>query len=298
MARFKSELSWSVSRDRLFNECRRAYYYNYYASWGGWDKKSDEFTRKAYILKNIRNIDAWIGDIVHQIIKWIISSKLYGNVITLDDARKKSKQMLMRTWEQSRSQEWKKNIKNNLNLFEHYYNCEPERVVLMEKMQKVVNSLRNFYNSGLMEFFLKLPKENFLTIDELDSFLFKGTKVFAVPDFAVREEQYIIYDWKTGKPYDKDVFQLSFYKMYAESKWKASPENIKLIPVYLGSEEVSLTPVSAVPLEEIKTYIVNSIKDMKSVLYDIENNLANIELCAKTENAWTCKRCKFQEICS
>jgi len=298
MARFKSELSWSVSRDRLFNECRRAYYYNYYASWGGWDKKSDEFTRKAYILKNIRNIDAWIGDIVHQIIKWIISSKLYGNVVTLEDARKKSKQMLMRTWEQSRSQEWKKKVKNNLNLFEHYYNRELQREVLMGKMQKVVNSLRNFYNSGLMEFFLKLPKENFLTIDELDSFLFEGIKVFAVPDFAVRDEQYIIYDWKTGKPYDKDVFQLSFYKMYAESKWKTSPENIKLIPVYLGSEEVSLTPISAVPLEEIKCYIVNSIKDMKSVLYDIENNLANIELCAKTENAWTCKRCKFQEICS
>ncbi len=297
MAKFKSELTWSVSRDRLFNECRRAYYYNYYASWGGWSKDSDKFARKAYLVKNIRNIDAWIGDIVHQIIKWILSTKLYGNDISLEDARKKAKQMLMRTWEQSRSQAWKKNIKNNLNLFEHYYNCVPEREALTQKLQKVVNSIKNFYNSGLIDFFSKLPRENFLTIDELDSFLFEGTKIYAVPDFAVLDGQYIVYDWKTGKPYDKDIFQLSCYTLYAERKWKADYVNVKLVPVYLGAEEVSFSPVQAVSSEEIKSYIINSINDMKSVLFDIEKNLANIELCPKTDNEWTCRRCKFQEIC-
>ena len=56
MADFKNEFSWSYSRDNLFQECKREYYYNYYGSWGGWEKnKADEITRTLYVLKNLQN---------------------------------------------------------------------------------------------------------------------------------------------------------------------------------------------------------------------------------------------------
>ena len=52
MGTLVNELSWSVSRNSLFSECRRAYYYNYYGSWGGWEANTSATTRKFYILKS------------------------------------------------------------------------------------------------------------------------------------------------------------------------------------------------------------------------------------------------------
>lgn len=305
MAKFKSEFSWSFSRNSLFRECRRAYFYYYYASWGGWDRNVNVFIRRAYILKNIRNTDAWIGDIVHQVIKWILESKINctpnlfndKGIMSHTQAVLKAKKMLSLTWEQSRSRQWEKNVKNNLNLFEHYYDIEMDRDILASKLQKVTKSLRSIYSGGFLDSLDQIAKDGFLTIDELDSFDFEGTKLYAIPDFAVRNNGYILYDWKTGKPYDKDVLQLSCYILYAMSKWKANPSDIKIIPVYLAQDGELFEAIKPVELEEVKNYIRDSIKEMKSVLIDLENNKTDIKNCPKMDNTIICKRCRFKEIC-
>ncbi len=307
MKKLKNQLTWSFSRNRLFIECRRAYYYHYYASWGGWDAGADEFHRKAYILKNIRTIDIWIGDIVHQVIKWILEN-MAGDPTTLfkngrnvpyEEAVKTAKKLLIKTWEQSRSKQWKNNIKHNLNLFEHYYGYEPTREELRVKLEKVSVSIRNFYQFGLWEKFSKLPRENFLSIDKLDSFDFEGVRVFAIPDFALRNEQeYFLYDWKTGKQNEKDVWQLSCYQNYAIDKWRVSAEQIRIVPVYLTQTEAVPSAIKAIEPEKIKDYIRQSLKEIRSILVDSQENKADIKQCPKTDDTWRCKRCRFQEICT
>ncbi|MFH1767681.1 MAG: PD-(D/E)XK nuclease family protein [Candidatus Omnitrophota bacterium] len=297
MAKLNNELTWSFSRDRLFKECRRAYFYHYYASWGGWEEGAGELARKAYVLKNMRSIDAWIGDVVHQIIKWILESKIAGEDISFEAASLKAKQLLTRTWEQSRAKLWMKNVKYNLNLFEHYYNREPTREDLVPKLQKVTASIRNLYQSGLLELLSKLARESFLRIDELDSFCFENVRVFAIPDFALKHDGYILYDWKTGRPTDKDVLQLSFYTLYAAYKWQAQSGQIKIIPAYLTEENVSLKPIEALPEEAVKKYVSDSLDQMREVLSEIATNKADISFFPKTDKAWRCKNCKFKEIC-
>ena len=81
MEKLENILTWSVSRDRLFNDCRRAYYYHYYLAWGGWDFAAPELSRKAYLLKNIQGIDAWIGDSVHKVIKRVLESTASGKKV-------------------------------------------------------------------------------------------------------------------------------------------------------------------------------------------------------------------------
>ncbi len=307
MKKLKSELTWSFSRDRLFNECRRAYFYHYYASWGGWEAQANTFCRKAYILKNVRSIDAWIGDIVHQVIKWILESRVgdsttlfkEGRDISHDQAVKTAKNLLTKTWEQSRGKKWEENVKQNLNLFEHYYGHEPNREQLKIKLEKVANSIRNFYKSGLAEKFSKLSVENFLSIDNLDSFDFEGTRAFAIPDFAIREDNnYLLYDWKTGKRNEKDTLQLSCYSLYAIKKWQVSEKQIKIIPAYLAQDEFLPSSVEAIAPEQIKDYIRKSIERMRNILVDVKSNKADVNNCPKTEDARHCQRCKFQEICS
>ncbi len=73
MSDFKNEFSWSVSRDSLFKECRRKYYYNYYGSWGGWDKNHrDKTTRILYVLKSLQNRWQWKGSTVHHEIEKVL----------------------------------------------------------------------------------------------------------------------------------------------------------------------------------------------------------------------------------
>ncbi len=297
MGTIKNMLTWSFSRDRLFKECRRAYYYQYYASWGGWDSQADESVRKAYILKNVRNIDIWVGDIVHQIIKWILQARITGTSVSCEDALKKSKILLRRTWEQSRSKAWMKNVKHNLNLFEHYYNCEPAQEELAAKLQKVTSSINNIYSSGLIKWFFSLPQENLVRIDEFDNFDFEGIKIFAIPDFVVKDNGYILYDWKTGKPADSDLTQLSCYALYAANKWGVLPEEIKIVPVYLSGEHAKLGLTKALSADEIKDYIRSSLKEMKDTLVDINENKINLDKCTKTNDSWRCRNCKYQEIC-
>ena len=293
MKELKSELTWSFSRSRLFEECRRAYYYHYYASWGGWSENSDEFVRKAYILKNMRNINIWVGDVVHQIIKWIFESKN----ISCEEALKKSKQLLVRTWEQSRSKAWLKNPKNNLNLFEHYYNCEPERDTIAKQLKKVARSIRNVYESGLFEYFSSLPPQNILSIDTMDHFIFEGIKAFAVPDFAIKDRKYVLYDWKTGKKSDKDIRQLSCYVLYAVNKWSIDSQDIQIVPVYIAQEKAGIDAFENIDIDEVRSRIACSISEMKKVLIDIESNKADIALCPKTDDSWRCVNCRFKEIC-
>lgn len=297
MAVLKSELTWSFSRNRLFGDCRRAYFYHYYASWGGWDKFAPELARKAYMLRSIQSVDAWIGDIVHEIIKWVLESRTRAELITYEQATLKAKGLLLKTWEQSRAKLWQDSPKHNLNLFEHYYNRDSSREVLGAKLEKVLTSLKNFYSCGLLESLQSLSKEDFLSVDELDTFDFQGVKVFAVPDFALRSNGYSLYDWKTGKPSENDLMQLSCYVLYAMAKWNASADAIKIIPVYLADTSVSLVPKAPKPLDEVRNYIQKGIEDMRACLSNEAENKADIVNFPRTEEAWRCRNCKFQEIC-
>ena len=64
----QNTFSWSVSRDNLFRECLRKYYFSYYGYWGGWQQDAPERTRMIYILKQLKNRPIWIGQVVHSCI--------------------------------------------------------------------------------------------------------------------------------------------------------------------------------------------------------------------------------------
>ena len=52
----QNEFSWSSSRARSFSTCKRKYYFQYYGHWGGWLSKSDDLTKKIYLLKKMKTL--------------------------------------------------------------------------------------------------------------------------------------------------------------------------------------------------------------------------------------------------
>src|SRR6476659_5684864 len=64
-----NEFSWSKSREGIFNECKRRFWFQYYGSWAGWEPEADARARDIYVLKQLRTRHIWIGNIVHEAIE-------------------------------------------------------------------------------------------------------------------------------------------------------------------------------------------------------------------------------------
>ena len=67
MADLVNELVWSHSRSKAFAGCKRAYWFNYYGSWGGWDAAAPTDVRDAYVQKKLTTRAMWTGTVVHQV---------------------------------------------------------------------------------------------------------------------------------------------------------------------------------------------------------------------------------------
>src|SRR5262245_5696181 len=82
----QNEFSWSLSRDRVFRDCARKYYYAHYGMWGGWDRRADARTREIYVLKNLKTRQMWAGIVVHDAVRRSIRLLRNGQaVLPADD---------------------------------------------------------------------------------------------------------------------------------------------------------------------------------------------------------------------
>ena len=98
MADLQNEFSWSTSRHEKFVECRRAYYYAYYGSWGGWEAAPGSSVRELYVLKKLSSRWQWAGSVVHEAIRQLLErAKLRGEFTPVDA-------LVQRTRERARAQ--------------------------------------------------------------------------------------------------------------------------------------------------------------------------------------------------
>ncbi|MCD6134526.1 MAG: PD-(D/E)XK nuclease family protein [Candidatus Omnitrophica bacterium] len=299
MADFKNELSWSFSRDRIFRECLRQYYYYYYAAWGGWERNASLLSRKAYLFKNMKNLDLWAGDVSHQIIEWVIRGKKQHTSISLSAALAKAEKIFYQGIEQSANQMWRYNIKGSLNLFEHYYENKSLNDLGKEKFEeKIAKSIKRFYDLGILEKLEDAEGEDYLSLEELRSFYYSGVKIYIKIDFAIKRDGLVyLYDWKTGRESYQDRLQLQAYAFYAQKSWGVEYSAIRLYPVYLTQDDFSLKAIANISPQELTDYIDKSLKAMKERLVDVDNNQAVIDNFVPQRQQYRCRHCFFKELC-
>src|SRR5512138_3464475 len=98
MAQLTNDFTWSKSRHEKFEECLRAYYYQYYGSWGGWEAAHGSEVRELYVLKKLSSRWQWAGSVVHDALKQLLRrARATGSFRPLDD-------MLLRTRDRARRQ--------------------------------------------------------------------------------------------------------------------------------------------------------------------------------------------------
>ncbi len=300
MGDLKNEFSWSVSRNRIFRDCHRAYYYRHYGSWGGWDPKGDPAAREAYVLKNLGNRYTFAGQVVHETVADVLNRHRYGREVGPEEAKQSALGMLRKGFQESRSGQYRLRPKRAVGLFEHEYAEDLSDEEWQRMRNRVFTCLDNFFASKVREVILETRIENWLPIDSLDSFEFEGTKVYVAPDFALTNDQgnALLIDWKTGRPGEgHDRMQLVCYGLFARDKWGVDPRRSIGELHYLLTDDVDIVTLDEAALAEGTAHMRDSIREMKALLTDPDENTARIERFAQTADRAVCARCNFRRLC-
>ncbi|MBR0459759.1 MAG: PD-(D/E)XK nuclease family protein [Victivallales bacterium] len=305
----KNELTWSVSRANLFQECPRAYYYNYYGSWGGWDFNAPAEARLLYTLKNIQTMILWAGGIVHELIKGALEKARETGVLpdvpTLQEA---ASQLMNSQWLDCIHGRWRERPKST-NLDELYYGNGKQFGTLTRLprsatdpiRERVQECLASFVHAPIVQEILATPAQQWVTIDTLDTFELEGIKIYCAIDFAFYDKEGFlnIIDWKTGNEYSDTLqHQLACYALYAMQKWNVPFDKIRLQGVILrDGGRTSFHNITQGMLDMTRKKILISHKAMKDILADPDNNLAQEQDFEPRPAERHCLRCNFRQVC-
>jgi hypothetical protein len=304
MAQLQNEFSWSKSRHEKFEDCRRAYFFAYYGSWGGWEAPAGSPVRELYVLKKLSSRWQWAGSLVHDALKRALArAKGTGELPPLERVLEQTRAKARAEWAGSREKSYWREASRIVGLVEHEYG-EPVADADWKRLyeQVIEGSLRAFWASEVLDEIRRTPRDRWLTVDELDSWEFEGTKIWVAVDFAYRDGDGRIHvlDWKTGKERGVDHVQVGIYALYAARKWSVAVDSVMGGLVYLvgngGAERVSVA-ADQPALDACTAAMRGSIAAMKAALEDPGRNLAREESFPKLESREECRRCPFRRPC-
>lgn len=294
------EKSWSLSKQNVFDECKRKYFFKTYAHWKGWEPDASEFTRKAYLLNKLQNIYALLGQAVHDEVKKAILNKKIQKALSIKDIREK----LNEAWKDSINNraDWERWPKEFTMLQEIYYG---NKSFLRQNSSKITKRaevcIENFSGS---EVFKRIKNSEFqiLEVDEdFPSFKYNGVRVFSIIDFLYKTDKNSIYivDWKTGRPNEaKDKSQLKLYTIYVLEKYKnADLSNIKCVNEYLLTGDRAVHEFSEKEIANTKKYIEKSISEIDKYCEDPQLNKPKDISFFKKNPGRRCNYCEFLELC-
>ncbi|MBA2175081.1 PD-(D/E)XK nuclease family protein [Halobacillus locisalis] len=301
------ELSWSLTRHKTMLTCLRKYAYDYYTSHNGWLSSADTLAKQAYRLKKITNLEMHFGSVVHDLIFQAIQNVLQGREIPSEEAMVDNvRHHLNRGFVESTRKEhlWWNRPKHYTMLHEIYYsqtNTLPEAKVnkITERLQSTV---KNFFASQSFADVLNQEDMQFIDSEKFRFMKADGVKVFIVMDLVykdLRENKWVIVDWKTGKKSDEDRNQLALYALYLQQKYNIdSIKDIVIRNEYLLDGTHIEHQLEEQDLINVQHLYQISIERMKEYLNDTSRNeplpLTSFPM---QDDPRVCSRCNYQELC-
>jgi hypothetical protein len=293
-----NEFSWSRSRDNVFQECRRRYYYQYYGSWGGWSPDADPAARTLYVLKQLGTRQMWAGRLVHEAVERSLMALRAGHALSELSLIDATVQQMREEWKGSRLAVYREAPKRT-GLFEHEYGVPVKDGEWQALRDHVIRCLRNFHRLPLLADIKRTPTDRWILLEDIGSFEFEGTRVFSAPDFGYWNQagRLQLVDWKTGGGGEDASLQLGGYALYALDVLRVDLPRVDLLEVNLREGTVAAHPWDAISLDRVREHIRLSVRSMKAYLKDAERNLAEETNFEKTENLKLCRWCNFRGVC-
>src|SRR5690625_4188354 len=145
MARLENRFSWSKSRHETFTTCPRRYYYNYYGSWGGWERDAPEEVKELYLLKKLTSRYAWSGSAVHDAIRWVLEELRDGRELPLEQVVDRTRASMRAQFRESRDRAYRQ--RKAFGLLEHEYEEAISDAQWKANWEQVERCLHAFYGS-------------------------------------------------------------------------------------------------------------------------------------------------------
>ncbi|WP_173918406.1 PD-(D/E)XK nuclease family protein [Halobacillus sp. Marseille-Q1614] len=301
------ELSWSLSRHKTMLTCLRKYAYDYYVSHNGWLADANTLARQTYRLKKITNLEMHFGSVVHDLIYQIIQRVLQNKEIPSEElVVDEIRHHLNRGFIESTKKEhlWQHRPKHYTMLHEIYYS--QTNTLPAGKIEKITERLhttvKNFYASTSFADVLNKKDMRFLESEKFRYMMINGVKIFIVMDLVYKDlknNRWVIVDWKTGKSSEEDRNQLALYALYLKQKYNIdSLEVIVIRNEYLldgTSVEHTLTEHDVMNVQRLYNI---SIEHMQSLLADESKNAPKpLDSFPMQTNPKICAMCNYQELC-
>lgn len=314
MAELTNDFTWSSSRAGKFGECKRAYYYSYYASWHGWDAKPDTLTRRAYMLKKLTSIVMWKGDVFHRAAEMDLRYfQQKGKPMSPDKLIEWALKTAEDEWRMSENKIILQNPKA-VCIYDHYVTDDPKERKLLKNEYEAARTdlkewLKAYYGSAIREAIMKGAVK---TIEQLDSVMIGGVKVWVKMDLAFTslKKFLLIVDWKTGKPKATDARQLAVYGHYVRDVWHQPLDRMRMLDVYIAHDDpkgngepyiVEHRPESE-DLDAAVAFIKTSANEMKQLLLtpvskNKPKHITEFPRCNRTLSG-PCRWCNYRPLCA
>lgn len=298
------DFSWSLSRHNTLMECSRKYAYHYYFSHNGWFYDAPDLAKTAYRLKKITNLPILFGEIVHTIIESVIKNyQATGYIPNEATLVEHLRNELNRAFiDSTRNKEaWYERPKHYKMLHEIYYNGKLEEEDIQKIKDRISVCIHNFLNSKSFKDLTAKKEMQVLQSEEFRTMELLGVKVYVVIDFLykdVKEDKWIIVDWKTGKETLEDRYQLALYALYLKNQFQVPLEKIEIRNEYLLTGNCQEYRLTETDLKHVVERMKLSLLEMGKYVVDEEiNEPVDLAYFAKTEHTNRCNRCNYKELC-
>ena len=291
----------------MFESCKRQYYFNYYGSWGGWDKNADAQAQLLYRLKKITTVPQLVGTVVHDAISNALNALKLGRDILPFAVETYAQNLFRQHLRESKEHLWRYSASQYTNLFEHYYNEPFTETDQNNSTNHISTSLNAFFASNAYATLQSARPEDYLTIEDLTDFTLASacadsgqvsTKIWVVLDVAIRRDKSVyIFDWKTGRERQADRHQLAVYALYATSQWNVALPDLQLQDIYLQTSTERTLDLSPDDLDQTRIFVTESVQKMRALLDDPEQNTASQDTFPMTTNTRLCATCPFKAVC-
>ena len=241
----------------------------------------------------------WAGSKVHECIEIKLNEIKAGNKkIDVERKIKTTLDLMRKEFLNSKNKKYLEDPKT-CALFEHEYELDVSKEEWQANANNVVECLKRFFNSDVYAEISQLSDNQWLELEKFPYFYLDDFKIYAAIDFAFRrDDEIIIYDWKTGREDpEKDKFQLACYGLFAIDRWNIKADKVKLVDFYLSSGNQNEFSLEDLEIDEIQDQIMNSISEMNELLDDPKKNIATEDCFPFADIDQVCFYCNYNKIC-
>lgn len=284
---FTPILGWSVSRYETFRNCKRAYFYNYYA-------KYDSQIPLDVInsLKKLTSIPLEKGNITHDIIRDILVR------YTKSSAPIDRVKLLTHIYNMVKSY-------CNKKVFTEIYYQQLSKIDLDEIYLEIKQAVINLFNSNRFAWLIESAiagKENWII--EPGGFgetRFNDLKAYCKVDFFFPfHDEYYILDWKTGRyAAVKHRKQMLAYALWAKNTFQLQVEQINPILTFLLPDYHEIgESFTSEELKQFNEVIIAETEEMYTYCTNIKDNIpVSKDKFPKTDRYIICSFCNYRKLC-